>query len=143
MIVGEFQIRPGYNEVDQMGYVYHANHVTYCHQARTELMREFGIHDAVVEDKGFMMPVISFNIQYKTPARYDEKLTIKTVIKELPKVRFKFFFEIRNAEGKLVSKADSEVVFVDKESRNPLTVPGFVLDKLKSALELSVAPSNN
>ncbi len=143
MIIDEFKLRPRYDEVDQMGYVYHANHVSYCHQARTELLRKFNINDFELEEKGYMLPVISFNIQYKVPARYDELLTIKTTIKELPKVRFQFYFEIRNQEGKLVSKANSEVVFVNRETRVPMQVPDFVFKVLEKEFEASLSFERN
>ncbi len=143
MIIDKFNIRPRYDEVDQMGYVYHANHVTYCHQARTELLRKYGINDFELEEHGYMLPVISFNIQYKTPARYDELLTIKTTIKELPKVRFQFFFEIRNKENKIVSKGNSEVVFVNKETRVPMQVPNFVYKILEKEFEESLSVLRN
>ena len=94
MITDKIQIRPRYGEVDQMGYVYHANYVSYCHQARTELLRKYGINDSKLEENKIMLPVISFKIDYKKPAHYDEKLTIKTTVSELPNVRFKFDFEI-------------------------------------------------
>ncbi len=135
MITDEFMIRPRYDEVDQMGYVYHANHISYCHQARTELLRKLGVHDAVIEDMGFMIPVISFNIKYKVPARYDEQLTIKTSIKAIPKLRFEFSFEIYNEAKKLVSTSVSEVVFVDKETRQPMAVPVFVKDILEKEFQ--------
>ncbi len=136
MIRDKFNFRPRYDEVDQMGYLYHANHISYCHQARTELLRKLGINDAVIEDKGYMLPVISFNIQYKVPAVYDELLTIITCIKAIPKIRFEFFFEIYNESNKLVSKSVSEVVFVNKETRLPIVVPDFVKERLESFVEI-------
>ncbi|SMO34739.1 acyl-CoA thioester hydrolase [Saccharicrinis carchari] len=136
MIEHHFNIRPTYNEVDQMGYVYHANHVSYCHQARTEMLRTMGIHDAKLESCGIMMPVISFNIQYKNPAHYDELLTITTRIKEIPKVKFMFAYEIKNELGKLVSRANSEVAFVDIVSRKPMAAPKIVTEGLSSLLPI-------
>lgn len=133
MIENTFTIRPRYNEVDQMGYVYHANHIVYCHQARTELLRKFGISDADLENKGIMMPVISFNIQYKNPAHYDELLTIHTKITALPKIKFLFEFEITNEQNKLVSKANSEVVFVNMATRKPMLTPKIVSEALATA----------
>ena len=138
MITDKFQLRPRYNEVDQMGYVYHANHVSYCHQARTELLRKFGLHDEEIEKRGFMLPVISFNIKYKTAAKYDELLTITTTINKMPKVRCYFEFEIKNEAGKIVSKGNSEVVFVDKETRKPMLAPMFVTEALSKAFELEL-----
>jgi YbgC/YbaW family acyl-CoA thioester hydrolase len=120
MIKDTFTIRPRYEEVDQMGYVYHANYVAYCHQARTELLSKIGINDKILEDNGIMLPVISFNIEYKKPAYYDELLTIQTIIKELPAVRFIFKFEIRDSQNILLSKANSTVVFVDSKNGAPI-----------------------
>jgi len=126
MITDILQLRPRYGEVDQMGYVYHANYVAYCHQARTELLRKLGIDDNKLEKKQVMLPVISFNIIYKKPAHYDELITINTIIRKLPKVRFSFEFEIKNEKNTLLSKATSTVVFVDSQSRLPKSIPDFI-----------------
>jgi len=132
MITDKYEIRPRYGEVDQMGYVYHANYVTYCHQARTELLRKLGINDSNLEAKHVMLPVISFEITYKKPAHYDELITIKTTIKELPKIRFHFEFEIKNEQNIILCEAKSTVVFVNSQSRSPISIPDFVENKLKN-----------
>tara|TARA_R110002049_G_scaffold91311_1_gene227750 strand:+ start:438 stop:884 length:447 start_codon:yes stop_codon:yes gene_type:complete len=132
MITDIFELRPRYGEVDQMGYVYHANYVTYCHQARTELLRKLGIDDRKLEKKHVLLPVISFEIIYKKPAHYDEHIIIKTTIRELPQVRFSFEFEIKNEQNALLSKAKSTVVFADSLSRLPMSIPDFIQKKLKS-----------
>ena len=141
MITDKIQLRPRYGEVDQMGYVYHANHVSYCHQARTELMRKLGVNDNALEATGIMLPVVSFNINYKNPARYDELLTIKTTIKEMPEVVFNFEFEITNEQGKPVSLATSTICFVDSKTRFPMEVPEFItnalLESFKNGVDLS------
>jgi acyl-CoA thioester hydrolase len=133
MIQDKIQLRPRYGEVDQMGYVYHANYVSYCHQARTELLRKIGLNDKNIEDMDIMMPVISFNIDYKKPAYYDELISITTTIKELPTTRFYFEFLICNEEGHILSKANSTLVFVDKRSRHPKLVPDFIASKLQAS----------
>lgn len=133
-ITDTYTLRPRYGEVDAMGYIYHANYVSYCHQARTELMRKLGIDDKTLDDKGIMMPVIDFNIQYKSPGYYDDEITITTSITEIPKIRFHFSFEIKNNSGKLLNKATSTVVFVDKNTRRPMTAPECVITALEEAL---------
>ncbi|TCO07490.1 acyl-CoA thioesterase [Natronoflexus pectinivorans] len=133
MLKDTLVIRPRYNEVDQMGYVYHANYVTYCHQARTELLRKYGVNDSVLEEMGFMLPVIDMNLKYHCPAHYDEPLTITTIAEELPTTRFSFRFEFHNENGKLICSAFSTVVFVNAQTRKPMRAPEFVLRKLKSA----------
>lgn len=128
MITDITKITPRYNEVDQMGYVYHANYVSYCHQARTELMRKLAICDSTLEQKGIMMPVISFDINYKIPIGYDEPMTIQTKVLEQPQVRLHFDFEIFNAKNKLSSHAKSTVVFVDSITRKPIVAPSWIIE---------------
>ena len=134
MIRHTIQIRPRYDEVDQMGYVYHGNYVGYCHQARTELLRLYGINDKVLEENDVMLPVISFTIDYKKPSFYDEPIFIEAMIDELPKVRFQFQFKISDKEGKTISKATSTIVFVDSKTRIPQKCPDFVQKALKATL---------
>ena len=130
MITNLFQLRPRYGEVDKMGYVYHANYVVYCHQARNELLRKLGLDEVKLEENQIMLPVVSFDIKYRKPAHFDELITIKTIIKEMPKVRFSFDFEITNEQKELLSKAKSDVVFVDFLSRLPKRIPSFIEKKL-------------
>ncbi|WP_246124786.1 acyl-CoA thioesterase [Algibacter pacificus] len=136
MITDIFKLRPRYGEVDKMGYVYHANYVTYCHQARNELLRKLGLDEVKLEKNNIILPVISFDIQYKKPAHYDELLTIKTLIKSMPKVRFSLEFEIKNEQHELLSKAESTVVFVDDKSRLPKQIPNFIKEILENEFKL-------
>ncbi|PKQ63838.1 hypothetical protein BZG02_07390 [Labilibaculum filiforme] len=137
MIIGECKIRPRYDEVDQMGYVYHANYVNYCHLARTELLRQFGINDKVLEENNIMLPVIEMNLKYLKPTGYDEELTVRTRIKELPKARFKFEFEFENGNYEKTCTATSTLVFVNGKTRKPHVVPDIIVNALKEAFELA------
>ncbi|WP_111706262.1 acyl-CoA thioesterase [Lutibacter citreus] len=137
MITHKLQLRSRYNEVDQMGYIYHSNYVNYCHQARTELLRKLGIEDKILEDNKIMLPVISFDIKYLKPAFYDDLLTIKTIIKEIPTVRFNFEFEIFNISGDKIVSANTTVVFVDSKTRLPKKTPDFILKKLTTNFNLN------
>jgi len=132
MITDIFELRPRYGEVDQMGYVYHANYVTYCHQARNELLRKLGMDEIKLEKNHIILPVISFEIIYKKPAHYDELITIKTTIKEVPKVRLSFEFEIKNEQNTLLCKAKSTVVFADSQSSLPKSTPDFIENVFKT-----------
>ncbi|MFB9055596.1 acyl-CoA thioesterase [Mariniflexile ostreae] len=135
MISDTFKLRPRYGEVDQMGYVYHANYVTYCHQARNEFLRKLGLDEIELEKIHILLPVISFEIIYKKPAFYDELIMITTTVKEVPKVRLSFEFEIKNEQNILLTKAKSTVVFADSKSRLPKTSPGFIENIFKNKLK--------
>lgn len=129
-----FQIRPRYGEVDQMGYVYHANYVTYCHQARTELLRKMNIDDKTLEANNIILPVISMNLKYHKPTGYDELLTVKAAISEMPVTRFSFYFEFRNSIEELVCTAESTLVFANSKTRKPMKAPQLVTDAIEEHL---------
>ncbi len=129
MITDEISIRPRYGEVDQMGYVYHANYVNFCHQARTELFRKYGINDSILEKNNIMPPVIGMNLRYFKPAHYDELLTMKTTIREIPHVRFEF--KITNKKEEKVCTANYTLVFIEAINRIPTLVPEQIEEALK------------
>lgn len=143
MITDFLKLRPRYGEVDQMGYVYHANYVNYCHQARNELLRKLNLDEIVLEKNNIILPVISFNIKYKKPAHFDELITIKTTINEIPKIRFNFKFEIKNEQNILLCSADSSVVFVDNKSRLPKKTPNFIQNILETSFSENEKCSND
>ena len=123
-------IRTRYGEVDRMGYVYHANYVSYCHEARTELMRQHGINDSYLEENNIMLPVVRFNIDYKNAAHYDELLSVETTLTEVKGPKMRFEFAITKEDGKLVCKACSIVAFVTADTRKPIRIPEMVKEAL-------------
>ncbi|HMT28536.1 MAG TPA: acyl-CoA thioesterase, partial [Bacteroidia bacterium] len=65
------------------------------------------------------------------PAFYDELLTVKTEIREIPGVRIKFDYETYNEKGDLLNIAETTLVFVNIQSKKPCPIPEFVLAKMK------------
>lgn len=135
MLKDRIVIRPRYGEVDKMGYIYHGNYIKYFHQARTEMMRKYGIDDDTLEKQNILLPVIEMNIKYLRPSFYDSILTIETAIGSLPVTRFKFAFSVFNEKNDLVCKAESTLVFVNSNSRKPIRVPSIVKKSLKNFFE--------
>ena len=126
MIVSETKIRVRYAETDQMGYVYYGNYATYYEVGRTNALRDLGTTYNTLEKAGVMMPVIKMNIQYKNPAKYDDLLTIKTIVKEVPKMRMNFIYEIYNEEGKLLNIGETTLAFISMERMRPVACPNWL-----------------
>ncbi len=131
MIISESKIRVRYGETDKMGFVYHANYIQYYEVGRTNLMRELGTSYKSLEDKGVGLPVIKLDVKYYKPSFYDDILTIKTFLKELPTVRIKFDYQIFNENKELINEASITLVFVDAETKKPIKVPKFLLKKIE------------
>ncbi len=127
----ESKLRVRYGETDQMGYVYYGVYAQYYEVGRVELLRSLGVIYKEVEEEGFALPVVNFEINYKKAAHYDDELIIRTTIKELPSARITFHYETFNTEMELLNSGKVVLVFVEKKSKKPCFTPEIIMNKLK------------
>jgi len=127
------QVRVRYAEADPMNVVYYGNYAQYFEVGRVESLRNLGISYKGIEDMGIMLPVVELNIKYLRPAKYDDLLTIKSQIKELP-TDHKIIFdqEIYNEEGKLLTIGKVKLYFMDSKLGKRASMPTSMLEKLSS-----------
>lgn len=123
MYTQEVQLRVRYGETDQMGYVYHGNYAMYYEVARVEALRMLGIPYKTMEKTGIGMPVISMQIKFHQPARYDDLLSIKVTIPTKPRARIMFLYEVINENGTLINSAETELVFINLKTGRPTRIP--------------------
>lgn len=125
------KIRVRYGETDQMGYVYYGNYAEYYEVARVEMLRSLGMDYAGMESSGIKMPVLELTCKYIKPALYDQEITIKTTIPDLPGVRIHFKYELFNQAGELINIGTTILVFVDMAKNRPCPPPENFMEKLK------------
>lgn len=135
MYRNEIQIRVRYAETDRMGYVYYGHYAAYFEVARVEMLRSLGFNYKKLEDEGVILPVLDFSIKYIRPAYYDDLLTIKTVLPELPASRIRFQYETFNEKKELLNKAETTLVFVNKNTGRPTSVPDDLMEEMKRVFE--------
>ncbi|MEQ8925809.1 MAG: thioesterase family protein [Fulvivirga sp.] len=123
MFQHETNIRVTYADTDQMGYVYYGNYARFYEIARAESIRSLGFTYSQLEKSGVMMPVLENHSKYISPARYDELLTIRTIIAEKPAVKIKFNYEIENEEKKIIHTGETLLAFVDIKTGRPKRMP--------------------
>ncbi len=116
MLSGECQIRVRYAETDRMGLLHHANYLVYFEQARTELLRTLGATYKDMEDNGYYLVVSKIEVKYKSPAHYDDVLTIRTTVTRTSPVRLEHKYEVFR-EGVLVAEGASTLACVDTEGK--------------------------
>lgn len=132
MFTTETQIRVRYAETDQMGVVYHSNYFPYFEAARAEAIREMGITYADMEKAGIIMPVVDVHCRYLRPARYDDLLTIKTILKELPvHHKIEFHHEVYNEQKELLAVGKIILYFMEPKSMKRTSMPVSLIDKLQ------------
>ena len=131
----ETKVRVRYGETDKMGFVYYGVYAQYFEVGRVELLRSLGVGYKSLEEEGYFLPVVNFEIQYKKPALYDDELTIKTTIKGIPSTRIAFYYETFNMSNELLNTAKVVLVFIDKRTKKPCLPPDIITDKLKEKFQ--------
>ena len=121
-LINRTTIRVRYGETDQMGYVYYGNYAQYFEVGRVEAMRALGMSYRELEETGYMLPVMSLNVSYIAPAKYDDILTVETEIVSLNGIRLRFCYKVFKDE-KLLCEGETILVFVDKTTMKPIQPP--------------------
>ncbi|GJQ04128.1 acyl-CoA thioesterase [Capnocytophaga canimorsus] len=130
----DYQVRTRYSETDQMGVIYYGNYPQYLELGRVEWLRKLGVSYKQLEEEGIMLPVVSLQINYKKPALYDEILTIRTQIKNLPSTKIEFDYKILNEKEEVISTANTTLVFVDVKTWRPTRCPEKILEAIREAM---------
>lgn len=132
MYESQTQVRVRYAETDQMNVVYYGNYAQYFEVGRVESIRQLGYTYKDMEASGVIMPVVEFSIKYLRPATYDDLLTIKTTVRELPEDhRIEFFQEVHNEEGKMLTAGKVVLYFLDASTRKKTVMPVLLRRKLE------------
>ena len=132
MFSTETQIRVRYAETDQMGVVYHSNYFYYFESSRAESIRQLGYTYVDMEKMGVIMPVIEVNCKYLKPARYDDLLTVKTILKELPvHHKIEFHHEVLNDKKELLAVGKVTLYFMEAKTMKRTTMPAWLKEKLQ------------
>ena len=135
MITHDTQIRVLYRDTDKMGVVYHANYIVFYEAARNEMFRAIGLPYTFLEQMNIAMPIVEVESQYKAPAFYDEVLTVRATLKELPEVRAVIEYEIFNEAGTVINTGKTVLGYVNMDRKRPCRAPKEFIDELQKYFE--------
>jgi acyl-CoA thioester hydrolase len=96
------EIRIYYEDTDCGGVVYYGNYLKYFERARTQYLEERGLSVARLMKEGTVFVVVHADVDYRSPARYDDRLSIETVVSDMTAASFTFSHVIRERESQRV-----------------------------------------
>ena len=132
MLQFDFKKRVRYGETDMMGYLYYGNYAQYYEIGRVETFRHIGFPYLKLEQEyGIMMPVKSMQMRFLRPAKYDDLITIRTIMKDFPEERAWFRTELYNEKGKLLNAGDIRLAFADMTTGRGCPPPKEMLDIIR------------
>ena len=139
MYTHEYQKRVRYGETDQMGYVYYGNYAQYYEIGRVEMLRSLGMtYKSFESEMGIMMPVVSMEARFLRPAKYDDLLTFRTSLRQLPEgLSITFHTDILNEDGKVINAGTVRLCFVDIQSGKTVPPPEALMERLRPYFSIS------
>ena len=131
MFTTQTQIRIHYALTDQMGVVYYGNYAQFYEIGRTESIRQLGFTYKEIEAMGIFLAVTDMHIRFLRPAKYDDLITVKTTLRELP-LHHKIIFhgEIYNEQDELLNTGDVTLYFLDAKTMRRSEMPAALKEKL-------------
>jgi acyl-CoA thioester hydrolase len=115
----ETRVRVRYAETDQMGVVYHSNHLIWFEVGRVEVMREMGFSYRDMErEDGLFIAVAVVKCRYRAPVYYDEEVVVRTRLKTVKESVIVFSYELVRANtGVLLAEGETTHIVTDSKMK--------------------------
>ena len=134
-MTNETIVRVRYAETDQMGVVYHGNYFVWFEVGRVELLRQIGFsyRDMEENDQCFIA-VVEARCRFKSPARYDDEVCIRTSLKHSRNSFIQFAYQaVRVSDGELLAEGETMHIVTDPQM-NKRVLPEKYRDAFAAAL---------
>ena len=116
-------VRVYWEDTDAGGVVYHANYLRFLERARSEWLRSLGCEqDRLRAEEGVVFVVRRAEIDYLAPARYNNQLDVRCVLKELGRASLVVAQAIE-CSGEVLVRASVTLACVHAERFKPVRIP--------------------
>lgn len=128
-LMDAFHIKIRFSEVDSMQIVWHGSYVKYLEDGRESFGRRFGIGYADICRRGYTVPLVALNCEYKLPLRYGDEAIVEThfINSEAAKIMFEYCI-FRKDDHALAMIASSTQIFLNRNNEMELYTPVFFQD---------------
>jgi len=123
----KLEVRVRFNEADPLGIVWHGHYLRYFEDGREAFGTKHGLGYLDVYKKGFVIPIVSINCDYKKSLVYGATAIVETIFINTPAAKLIFDYKIYEAGTMdLVATGRSVQVFLELQSRQlHLSTPEF------------------
>ena len=133
--LNETKVRVRYAETDQMGVVYHSNHLIWFEVGRVELLRQMGFSYRDMErEDGRYIAVAEVTCRYRAPVYYDEEVLIRTRLKSVRESVVIFSYELLRAERRTLLAEGETTHIVTDSNMKIATLPEKYLRVFRAAI---------
>ncbi|SMN11790.1 4-hydroxybenzoyl-CoA thioesterase family active site [uncultured Candidatus Thioglobus sp.] len=130
--IKQIEIRVYYEDTDSGGVVYYANYLKFIERGRSEYLRDLGFEqDVLTQENNIIFAVRSVNAQYRFPARFNDLLTVQTLIKKVGHASLIFSQKITpSGKNKVLFEAQITIACLHADTLKPCGIPSVILEKI-------------
>jgi len=128
-------VRVYYEDTDSGGVVYYANYLKFMERARTEFLRHLGFEqDQLIEQLNIIFVVRFVQLDYKSPARFNDELTVTANLIELKKASMLFEQKIFrqndnvNQQDNILCHGQIRIACLQADSFKPCAIPQSIME---------------
>lgn len=129
------EIAVRFAETDSQGIAHNANYLVWFEVARVEYLGRHAGGYQSMRDRGLEAIVTESHVRYRTPARFDDRLTIHARCVDVRGARFRYEYVVERADGARVAEGWTGHAIVDAGTLKPTRVPEWLASAIATAEE--------
>lgn len=127
----ETELRVRFEEVDAWQVVWYGNYLSYFEVGRTALLEGFDLLAGQISQLGYRTPIVSLNSRFKSPARFNDRLVVRTTVRVPETAALTFCFEIvRPFDQTLIVTGETTHVLLDAEGKMVYRFSGVLQERI-------------
>lgn len=130
----ETSITVRFNEIDAYHVAWHGHYVAWLEVGRNELAGRFGLDAVQLHELGYLGPVVSMDIKYLRPARFNDTITVRTTLQRTDAATLQFRAEVLGPDGALLARGTTVHALTDLQGVTQYRLPEAVAARVADML---------
>jgi len=127
-------VRVYYEDTDAGGVVFYANYLKFFERARTEMLRAMGYEqDDLIASEGIIFVVRSVQVDYLSPARFNEQLHVSAKVSLAKRVSVVFEQVVTRGDA-ILCKGRVKIACLDAQTLRPKAIPETLFRALEQTI---------
>ena len=127
-------IKVRFNEIDAYQVAWHGHYVAWLEIGRNELAGRFGLDAEQLAAAGFLGPVVSLELKYLRPARFNDEIRIRTTLRRTETPTLEFRTEIIGSDGTPCARGVTVHALIDRAGVIQYQMPDAIAGRVAAML---------
>ena len=136
----ETVIKVRFNEIDAYRMAWHGHYVAWLEVGRNEFAGRFGLNADQLVSAGFLGPVVTLELKYLRPARFNEEVTVRTTVHRTETPTLEFHTVIAGPDGVPCARGKTVHALTDLNGITQYRLPEIIAQRVEAMLAWAEGP---